>query len=410
MDIYLNGAGFENKGAEAMAYTAAAELGRRIPGARFHVKAPGGDAALPAGAGFLPVSGRRRAKAADLAALCRAVVRHPSLALLFLRQRRRALFLERLGRLDACVDISGFALGDAWGAGSARRCAVLFRYLKSCGRRCVFLPQAWGPFTDRGVARGAVRTIACADLAFARDRRSFEYLTSIPGIARRKIRRACDIAFLFRDAGAEAGARILAGRGIAGPIVGIVPNMRVYERSEGTERANVYIRLLADVARFVRTRLTAVPLLLPHEVRPGDGAACDDRFLCRAIQECAGGPDAAPALTDVATAAELKAIIGRCDMLVASRYHSIIAALSHRVVPVALGWSHKYAELLQDAGIAHLAFDIGRAAAADVLACVREAYERRTELGRTIDANVRGMERSAEDALDATSRVLTERE
>jgi polysaccharide pyruvyl transferase WcaK-like protein len=43
----------------------------------------------------------------------------------------------------------------------------------------------------------------------------------------------------------------------------------------------------------------------------------------------------------------IKGVIRECDVLVAARYHSIIAALSVGVPVVALGWHHKYVEVLR---------------------------------------------------------------
>ena len=47
---------------------------------------------------------------------------------------------------------------------------------------------------------------------------------------------------------------------------------------------------------------------------------------------------------------EAKAIIGRCDGIIAGRYHAIVSALSQGVPAVAHSWSHKYGALLNDFG------------------------------------------------------------
>jgi polysaccharide pyruvyl transferase WcaK-like protein len=45
-------------------------------------------------------------------------------------------------------------------------------------------------------------------------------------------------------------------------------------------------------------------------------------------------------------ASELKGIISKCHILVGSRFHSMIAALSTGVPILVIGWSHKYNEIL----------------------------------------------------------------
>jgi polysaccharide pyruvyl transferase WcaK-like protein len=46
------------------------------------------------------------------------------------------------------------------------------------------------------------------------------------------------------------------------------------------------------------------------------------------------------------TSSELKNKIARCEFIVASRYHSCVAALSAGVPLLVVGWHHKYDELL----------------------------------------------------------------
>ena len=43
---------------------------------------------------------------------------------------------------------------------------------------------------------------------------------------------------------------------------------------------------------------------------------------------------------------QVKKIIAGCEVLVASRYHSCVAALSSGVPVLVVGWHHKYDELL----------------------------------------------------------------
>lgn len=47
---------------------------------------------------------------------------------------------------------------------------------------------------------------------------------------------------------------------------------------------------------------------------------------------------------------EAKGIIGNANILIGSRYHALVAALSQAVPVIATGWSHKYDELLREYG------------------------------------------------------------
>ena len=48
---------------------------------------------------------------------------------------------------------------------------------------------------------------------------------------------------------------------------------------------------------------------------------------------------------------EIKKLIARSHFLISSRYHGLAAGLSNNVPSIAMGWSHKYYQLLKDYGL-----------------------------------------------------------
>ena len=88
------------------------------------------------------------------------------------KMRLRAWFRERLGlarRPDVVLDASGFGLSDQWGALKAGRHATNVTYWARRGVPTVYLPQAFGPFTEPDVAAAAKTALDGAALVFARD-------------------------------------------------------------------------------------------------------------------------------------------------------------------------------------------------------------------------------------------------
>jgi len=227
---------------------------------------------------------------------------------------------------DAVIDIAGFASGDTWGARRAFARWQQFRMARLAGNRYVFMPQSWGPFEDKWTARFTRWIVTKADLVCARGQISYDYLMGLGGLNPDKIIVSPDIAFQFAPSQPEAGGRVLEQQGFdtsGAPIVGITPNMRIYERTKGEGSDNAYVRLLAEAMQRLLDSTDCRIALIPHEVydsRP------DDRTICQILSANVGGKRRVRSLSGLETAADLKAAIGRMAFLIASRYHSLVAA------------------------------------------------------------------------------------
>ncbi|MCP4651956.1 MAG: hypothetical protein GY858_01030 [Candidatus Omnitrophica bacterium] len=57
------------------------------------------------------------------------------------------------------------------------------------------------------------------------------------------------------------------------------------------------------------------------------------------------------------SAEDLRFLIQNLDILISSRYHALVCALSQEVVPLVIGWSHKYTETLRLFSLQDLAID-----------------------------------------------------
>lgn len=361
MRVLVAGAGFANKGAEAMARTVRTELGRRIPGVELllwdcpqtqrhaAMRAHMTPLARPALAGRSAKFLWSTRQAVARGALTAADLRDPTM----LWNRQSAIpMLQEAGAFDAFVDISGFAYGDAWGPGPARSVGPAVARARELGAPVVFLPQAWGGFQRAETADAVMELLGDErTLLFARDERSESHLVAA-GIRADRVSTRSDIVFAFDEGTAEDGEAHLRAMGCPsgdGPVVGIAPNMRVYERTPGAGEDNVHVRALAHLAAHCVDRLGAHVVLLPSECAPVDRGD-DDRRLCSMVSALSGRPGRCHTSAAWVSAATARAAIGRCDYVVASRFHALVFALSQSVPCTAVGWSHKYAELMTSFG------------------------------------------------------------
>jgi len=142
------------------------------------------------------------------------------------------------------------------------------------------------------------------------------------------------------------------------------------------------VAMLAALADALVEEQGATAVLIPNEV--GGGRRYDDLYVARKVREAATHQESIRLLEGVYSAEEIKGVIGRCDMVIASRYHSTIAALSTGVPCLVIGWGHKYREAMGMLGLDAYVFDYAHASTEEVLARTRELWANREELASRI--------------------------
>lgn len=140
------------------------------------------------------------------------------------------------------------------------------------------------------------------------------------------------------------------------PIVAFTPNSIVLGKAQGI--GVDYIAFLSECIRRVAD-LGYAPLLIPHSYRATTSAKeqhNNDRWLCEQVVAKVG--DTVRYLDADLDSRELRAIIGGCRFVVASRFHSMVSALAMGVPPLTYGWGgHKYSEVLAQFDVTELCRD-----------------------------------------------------
>jgi polysaccharide pyruvyl transferase WcaK-like protein len=181
------------------------------------------------------------------------------------------------------------------------------------------------------------------------------------------------------------------------PLVGLAPNLRVYERMPGEGAENAYVRFLCAACRFFIDTCGATVVLIPHETRL-EPEIDDDRRLARLVAETLDVDAKLCRVEGAWTAADLKSAVGRLEFLLASRFHAMVGALSMQTPVVAAGWSHKYGAQMSDVGLSDCAMAREDVVGSD-LARLREAWRDRERLKAVLERRVPELERAAADAL-----------
>lgn len=363
MKILLQNAYFENKGAEALIAVTIQEISRRLPGSEFLIRDRDHSTLYDS---FLnktqittvpPLLGNRYDRFSFLWHFYRRTDQYHIYRLRTLLAQRHRIAVEAgyVRAVDAVIDLSGFAYGDQWGLNHATNLLPIVSFAAQyLGRSFVLMPQAWGPFEKDSKLHAKVK-MACrdADIVASRDTESTGHLSRINdrGEAFSIIQKP-DIVFAWTPQIAMPRQLQELVDGYF-PYAVVSPNMRVYERCDGIMCDNIYVRTLVDICEKLISKGWRI-LLVPHEITRNHYKS-DDRLLCSLVAATIGHAAMCKAITGDFDALNLRGVISRASIVIGSRYHVLVNALSCGVPSFALSWSHKYRQLLELFGHERLA-------------------------------------------------------
>jgi colanic acid/amylovoran biosynthesis protein len=230
--------------------------------------------------------------------------------------------------LDLVLDASGFAYGDQWGGRNIKLLTAEIARLKQHLTGYVLLPQAFGPFTRQSDRQALSKGLPAAIMVCARDEQSFKHLIQHSPTA--NIQQFADFTNLL-----EPSARAVMS--VTKPYGLVIPNSAMLgPRNHNNAWRTVYLQQLQTAIQLMRERGIR-PVLLNHE-----GKA--DEKLCEQLLKI----DASLKLISPDSALEVKAWIAGSGLVVCSRFHGCVSALSSGVPCIGTSWSHKYEMLFAE--------------------------------------------------------------
>jgi colanic acid/amylovoran biosynthesis protein len=405
--ILLIGGGFANKGAEALLKTLKYELNKRLAQVRFQAIVSANQAADARKADFIPFESRSRQESV-MYHLGRVSRLKATRAWSAASQARR--YLSRLKECTAVLDLSGYAYADTFGVYPMLLTEDIVYGCSAASVPYVFMPQAWGPLTNP-FSQQSIRHIAeRATMLFARDKTSLRYLQSVPNIPLEKLELAPDIVLKFKPRESRDTLEPLERAGLLPKNrqrVGICPNIKIYRATErqGVGMANPYVQWLVELCRRFLRETDVEVVLFPHEMST-NWWRWDDRYVCRLVHNVISDNKRVRYFSEYCSADTLKLLIRELDFLIGSRFHSIIAALSLYVPAVAVGWSHKYQEVLNDARVGELAFSYETMCNGATITSILETWANREKVRQKLEQSIPPLLGKVDDVFDRVANVL----
>ncbi|HEY0734899.1 MAG TPA: polysaccharide pyruvyl transferase family protein, partial [Herpetosiphonaceae bacterium] len=247
------------------------------------------------------------------------------------------------------------------------------------GKPLIFLPQSFGPLPG-AVQQGILRwLLSRSTLVVAREYRSLRLLAEI-GL-RRHVLVLPDLAFGDEATESPLVPEVAALTGNRQPLIGLTL-MDWQGQNPQFRNQRSYEEAVLALMRHVGERCGARVVLFAQCTGPT--AAHDDRIIARRLLAEARSQGIEDVyFVDAALSPEqLKAAYERLDLLVATRMHSAIFALSRNVPALAIGYLYKSVGIMEMLGLERHALDIATidaetlCAGFDALWSEREAIRR----------------------------------
>ncbi|HPR63846.1 MAG TPA: polysaccharide pyruvyl transferase family protein [Thermoanaerobaculia bacterium] len=319
MIFEVRGAGFVNKGAELMLRSVIDQLNTSFQNCKIVI-----DPIYATRENRISLGLYKKARIKFLRHAGQQIVR------LIPEKIRKTYGMITESEIDAVIDISGFAYGDKWGTIYAREMASACKRWKHDNKKVILLPQAFGPFLNHALRKYVRTIINLADIVYARDSQSFQFLQELDG-PHLNIREAPDFTVLLDGIPSNEFKK-------DEKIACIVPNFRMIDMTSGETEEDYLLFLVRSIEYLHQRGIT--PCLLLHEYSSdidfGNKIQSALPYSLKMIQK--------------ENPLHIKGILGSSYLVMASRFHALVGALSQGIPTIGTGWSHKYDGLFGDYG------------------------------------------------------------
>jgi polysaccharide pyruvyl transferase WcaK-like protein len=301
-------------------------------------------------------------------------------------------YVKILIETDMVFDITG---GDSFSDIYGLRRFLIYGFLQKWlvmlfDKELILLPQTYGPF-KRSISRMMAKNVLKrANMVYARDKESFEYVQTLFGRhnVNGKLRFVPDIAFVLDphepetiDVGAldsmQRENSVVVGLNISGLLYN-----GGYTRENMFGLKTNYQELIYSIVDFLMADKRLHVLLVPHVLTPSRIVE-DDPNACRQLYEKLSGKYPGRIFLTQGSYNQngIKHIIGLCDFFIGSRMHSCIAALSQSIPAVGIAYSKKFHGVFESVGLGDCVADIYRCSRKEeLLSIVKAAFEKRDKI------------------------------
>lgn len=260
------------------------------------------------------------------------------------KPRTLAAVSDLAKQFDLAVATGGDNVSSDYGTPSIYFAAM--HQIADEGVPLVMLGQSIGPFRQKEHRESFLKIAARTKLITVRETASLAYLRDELKLSEDKVKLTADTAFLLEPAPAEWAEKVMASFGLdmSRPIIAVSASGGIASFAEADKQNHG--EALARMIRRLTAETGAQVLLIPHV--EDHRASNNDLMMCDEVMRRMDYPADLRLARGYFTSNEYKAIVARCQMVVAERMHVAIAGLSSAVATFVIGYSVKGHGIMSD--------------------------------------------------------------
>jgi len=312
--------------------------------------------------------------------------------------------LRELLRTDIFLGGPGGYITDIWWETGKRIC-LLFLIAGILRKQSMLYAQGVGPFFTEKHKLFARLALNKANIITVRDKKSELTLKEI-GITRPLVECTADESLLLPPASNGRVMEIMKVEGVKldKPLLGISARRwfhraRKYTCPEGNPQLGKaklmeYKQALASVADHFVSEYNAQVIFVSMQTL--EGTKEDDRVISNEIAQLMEFKNNAIIVRGKYSPEEIKGIIGKMDLLIGTRYHSLISAASMGVPVVCVSYDPKNDEWMKAIHLEKYLCQINALNVNDLLSKAKEAWAERSNIRETLKATISTLENRAQ--------------
>lgn len=257
-------------------------------------------------------------------------------------------------------------------------------------RRVIKLSQAMGPFSNALNRSAAAWILPSVHRIYARGDRTMAHLKEI-GLT--NIAPAADLAFALEAPRGNRSNKLSIFDNDR-KTAGIAPSSVVYKycRNRGIDYIDIMVRFVKALQQDFSLNVVLIPHSIKKETRRLKN---NDLPMIKAIESRVTPSPWLQVIDADLEISEMRSLISGCDYFVASRFHSMVSALSEQVPLIVCGWGHKYIEVLEQFGMDAYAVDYRNLNFENVLDTFKRMLENEPRIREKIKTRIPEIVRSS---------------